>query len=781
MAITVTSCKYFPTDFTTIGGTDRGSDHLLGSVGSNFTAVIDFYVKVSAESISIINNATDGTLTRTDSGSFITDGFQVGNSVTTTGMGVDNGNHIISFVTDKIITVSTTLTTTTTNFSASLYRTNLLTAAEFYYNLVENSAPDSFVSLVDSETQQRYTASGFTATGTTATFAIASNSKAWAVDGNGYGVTLLGTGISNYKQSFRITQVGVITPVALYSQLDQLEDGIPPASDYYQDRKCLRHLFKINMKIDRTDPEQADTITYSRKGNTGWYGEYLNGEPATYSATLNSYTYSAASVTSIQYDDTTATTANITLTSSLGTFATGTTAVLHVCYIPQAETIYTNTTRKFRDVFAYDRVALTCGSGAAAGINLGTTYAQINTATATWVNVTTITITADFKMATALETIISGNSTDDRNYLIFVTVQDKTITQTKLTDMNSVIVDVNSYGKDLDDSTLFTINPNVKYYSASGSLIGSSVSGYGGDIVRAVAPFQVKNSGSQLITSIGVRTDAVYTGTTGTFTLEEWTADTSDVCLDDGVQVIDISQSKGYRMNSNSVLNKVTVSRTASLDTATKAGYTLSYPFMLRYETWRTLPDADCDFGEATQDWSVITSRGNGWSIKQYITASVYDPATLHTTDFEQSCDIAVTSTGATGSTGAWCVITTYDNAGTYSQGGDILEHENTTVIANFYGSFTSPPAGTTGYYGMLFLDQQTIGGVNWVYPFSSVSDIREANGTSPWMGATGSTGTCSVTLVSSTHIQVKAKLDYIKLSPSINNYNLRAKLDYLV
>lgn len=778
MGAFVTSEKFKNLDFPTA---DAGTDYLMGCIGDKMQCIIEFYTLVSAENITIITSETtsNNTLRRTDSGSFLKDGFRIGNSISTTGMGADSGNFSVTDVSDKLITIAETLTTKTTHFPAFIYRTNLVTAGDYYYNLIENEAPDSFVSLVDSETQQRYTVSGITATGTTGTFIIASNSKGWAVDADGFGVIIDGLGVSNYRQYFRITQTFIITPVVLYSQLENLQNGIPPAPDYWADRKCLRHLAKIDMKIERTDPEIVDTVTFSRKGNTAWLGEFLNGEPATYTASAPVYTHGSETVTEIQYDSSVATLATITLTSANTTFTTGTTATLQIAYIPADDSDFTNTVKTYRECFAFDRATLTCGAAPVGGINLGTNASQIFSAYATFVNAATITMHVTFRMAAALATKMSGKSSDNRNYLLFATVQDPTITATKGTDRNAVKIEVNSYSKNLDDSTLFGIFPNVNYYNASGGLLGSQVNGVAGDIVRAVAPFRVKNSGSQKLYSIGVRTDAVYTGATGTFTLEQWTSDTSSVCLDDGVQEISIQYNKNYRLPANHILNKITVTRNEALDTVQKAGYTLSYPFQLRYETWRTLDNADCDFGNATQNWAAISAKP-GWSIKQYITATVYDPTTDHETDFTQECIINVSSTGATGSTGSWGVVTTYDDAGTTPQFGDILNYENTTVVADHYGDFSSLPTGVTGYYGMLFLDQQTLGGANWVYPFSSAEDLRQEDGGSPWMGPTGTTGVCTITLVSSTHIQIRAKLDYTKLSPAINNYNLRSKLDYL-
>lgn len=776
--ITITSCKYYD-EFLGTGGGNQGSDFMLGSVGSKVTCVVNFYVKVSAENIAVIVSSTDSTIKRTDGGSFVKDGFQSGNSITAVGTGADAGNHVVSTVTDKVLYLSSPLTTETTYTNASIYRTNLLTAGDYFYNLVENTAPDSFVSLIDSETQPRYVASGFTATGTTATYTVASNSKGWVMDGTGFGVSIVGAGISNFRQYFTLTHSFIIGPVALYNQIENLENGIPPAPDYFADRKCLRHLFKITMKISKTDAETPDTITYSKQGNTAWFGEFLNGEPATYSVSDPVYTYNGSSVDEIQYDSNVATNCTFRIFNTTGTFNGSTLVVVHIAYIPFDQNDYTNTNTTYRESFAYDRAIPIVGNPPVSGLNNGTTYKQIDAVTSDVPDPSELWVSVDFKMASALATRIGSKSADDRNYVLFITIQHQDLTQTKDTDMNSIIVDVNSYGKDLDDSTLWGITPNVKYYGPTGNLLGSSVTGAGGDMVYAQAYFSVKNSGSQILHSIGVRTDAVFTGDTGTFVLEEWVADTSGVCLDDGVQEINIVESKGYRLPENHRMNRITVQRYPTLDTATRAGYALAYPFQLRYETWRRLEGADCDFGQATQDWSVISSK-SGWSIKQYVTAEVYDPATDHTTEFEQECSISVVPTGSTGSTGTWCVVTTFDDAGTTEQYGDILNYENTTVRATFYGNFSSLPSGTTGYYAMLFLDQNTIGGVNWVYPFSSYEDLRQADDNSPWIGATGTTGTVAIVQVSATEIRATAKLNWQKLQPSINNYNIRAKLDYL-
>lgn len=775
MAIVVTSEKFKNLDFPT---SDVGTDYLMGYVGDKIQCTIDFYVKVSSENISVILSETSyrNTIRRTDSGSFLIDGFRIGDTITTTGTGADSGNFTIADVSDKIITVTGTFTTITTYFSAFVYRTTTIKASEYFYNLIENDAPDSFVSLVDNQTQQRYTSQPTVASGSTATYSIASNSKSWAVDLNGFGVTITGLGVVDYKHQFRITQTFLITPVALYSQITNLTDGIPPAPEYWQDRKCLRHVAKIIMKTEITSPEIVDVTTFSRKGNTGWFDEFLNGESPTYS--LSSIAYSVGGVTKSSIDYLNSTTATINLTSANGTFTTGQTAVVHIIYLPKSDSDFVNVTTKYREVFAYDRALVTGGGGSAVGINLGTTYSQIQTASLTYNSTTSVTVTCAINCATALETRFGLKSLSDLNYFIFVTVQGTTVTSSTTTDRVAVKGDVNSYFTNKDDSTLFTITPAVSFTDAFGNNIGNAVRGRSGDIVKAVIPFTVKNTGTQLLESIGIRIQGQTTGATDAFTLEETTFDTSSYCLDDGIQMIDISQSKNYQLPVGSTLNEITVVRNSALDTATKRGYLFTYPFKLRYETWRTLSNADCDFGDATQDWSVITNK-SGWQIKAIVTASVYDSTTDWTTDFEQNCEVTVSSS-PTGSTNSWGTVTTYDSDHLYNQYGSVFSDQVTKVVANFYGNFTSLPTGTTGYNGVLYLDQKEIGGVTWTQSFSTQSDIRPTDGSSPWMPVTGSTGTATLIKLSNTNIQLTAYLDYKLLSPSIDNYNIRAKLDYI-
>lgn len=776
MAVVITSQKFTYPDFPVL---DSGTDYLIGYPGDKVIQTTDCYVKVSSENISVITaeDSNSNTIRRTDSGSFLNDGFRIGNSMAIIGID-DAGNYGIANVSDKIITITTTFSTKKDYTQCSIYRTNDLNSSNFYYNLIENDSSDSFISLIDNQTTQKYNISGISATGSTQSYSIASISQSWAIDQNGYGVTIIGMGISNYRYSFRIIQTFIITPIALISQLFNLQNGIPPAPDWFQDHRALKHVSKIEFKIDATNPDIVDTITFSRRGNTGWFDEFLSGEPAKYSLASNYYTHTSGGDVIASIDYINDTNANISITSASATFTTGTTAIVHMIYIPSDDSDYINTTSKFRHAFAYDRA--NCYNGiTGTGFNSGTSDRQIKSALLTFVNSTAVNIVADISLASDLQNRINGKSDDNRNYFLFVTIQSPTISATNRTDRIAIKVDCNSYFANKDDATLFQISPAVSFSDLSGNNLGNSVVGNGGDFILSTIPFKVKNAGSQKLQSIGVRIQAQTTGGTNAFTLEETIFDMSSYCLQDGIQQLAISQDKNYQLPENNPLNNIIVERMKSLDNTNYACYNLYYPFQLRYEDWRLLNGADCTFGNATQDWSVISNR-SGWEIKLIITASVYDPATSWTTDFEQSNSIVVNPPSATGSTGTWCIITTYDSSNTNNQFGNVFLDQPTLVVADFYGNFSYFPTGAIGYYGILYLDQQQIGGTIWVQPFSTQQDVRIESGISPWIPTTGTTGTATLIKISNAHIQLSGMLNHQLLSASINNYDFRAKLDYI-
>ena len=767
MAVTVTSQKFYD-EYTSLGG--GGSNWLLSCPCDTITAITEFYVKWSAESVDCTFSSSDNSITRNDGLSFIGDGFRDGDTITVTNASSHNGNYTVSTVTESVLYL-TTSPGSGSAANAHIYGTTPVTAADVFFGLIENDEADNFYSKIDTQTQQRYTISGINATRTTAVdMIVATNSKGWVVDAAGYAMKIQGVSNANYKQSFKITHQFIV-PAGTWQQLRQFESSNPPAPDYYQDLKALKYIIGIGAKYEATDPDYPHYANYSYRGNSAWYNEHLNGQDATYTVESISFSIGGDAVDRLSYCEDTD--VEIIIGSENSTFTTGTTAVVTQVYLPGDLSEVVNTRTKYLQNFAHDLAKQTAGAAAVDGINLGTAYRQIDNVTITYNSPTQITINYTSQLSTALKNRIDAKREDNRYYLIAVNVQSPSVTTTKGTDRVALIADVNTYDCNKDDATLFEVDPEIEFLEPSGTGIGNVCTVFAGGDVIASVPFKVKNSVSALLTNLSVTIQAEH-ATNGNFTLETWANNYPDACLTNGVQSLDYSTTRGYKLPSG-VNSLITVERYPTLDDADYAGYKLTYPFRARYEEWQTLPDANCDFKPATQDWSVI-SAASGWQIKFVVGASVL-ATNDYTTEFQHRANIDVLPSTATGTTGISCVINTYNTDGDPITPTSVLIEENTLIEAVFTGlpDMTVLPAGATGIWGCLYLDFPGIGGATAQYMFSSEVDCRAPD--NPFISI-NSTDRANVNITTGS-VTVSAFLDHTKLNPSITNYQLRAQMGY--
>jgi len=242
MPVYITS-RTFTDEFTGSGG--GGVKYLNGVISDRMIATIAFYVKWFTTDVLLTFDGATKTITRSNNlefGSFITDGFKVGDSFDVNGSGSNNSSFTITEITDRVITVSETISDETTA-AATLFGTTPITAIDYYYNLCENNTAQ-FFNLSDRETKPRFSVDGITATGSSShNMFVSTNSKAW-VNGT---ANISEIGIVEYAQKFEIIHTFDINPVWLAEQQSNFENGLPPASSYYQDRFALKHIFQIDL------------------------------------------------------------------------------------------------------------------------------------------------------------------------------------------------------------------------------------------------------------------------------------------------------------------------------------------------------------------------------------------------------------------------------------------------------------------------------------------------------------------------------------------------------
>ena len=743
---------------------------MLSAPGDTITVVTEFYVKWSAELVGCTFSSSNNSITRNDGLSFIGDGFRNGDTITVANASSHNGNYTVSSVEDSVLYLTTSPGSGNAS-AANIFGTTPITAADIFWGLIENDEAGNFYSKIDTQTQQRYTVSGISATVLTSTDAVvATNSKGWVVDATGYKLMIAGVSNTNYKQSFKVTHKFIV-PVGTYQQLRNFQNGNPPAPDYYQDRKALKYVIGIGAKYEAPDPDYPHYDTYSYRGNSAWFNEHFNGADATFTIESISFSIGGDAVDRLSYCEDTD--VEIVLGSDNVTFSTGSTVVVSQVYLPGDVTEVVNTTTKYLQNFGHDRAKQTAGAAAVDGINLGTTYRQIDNLTVTYNSASQITINYTSQLSTALKNRIDSKRDDNRYYVIAVSVQSPSVTTTKGSDRVALIADVNTYDCNKDDATLFVVDPEITFETPGGVEIGNVCTVPAGSDVLAVVPFKVKASVGGILDELTVTIDAIH-ATDGTMNLESWGNAYSDGCLTNGVQTLSISQSRGFRLPGNEN-NLIAVQRYATLDDADYNGYILKYPFRTRYESWQQLPNAVCDFKGAVNDWSLITAAA-GWQIKFIVGAKV--TANNYQTQFYHRANIDVTAATATGSTGVYGVVQTYTADGiTPLDANALLEDENTLIEATFDGlpDMTVLPVGATGVWAAIYLDFPGIGGVTSEYCYHSEFDAKIPG--NPFVSV-NSTDRPLITITTGS-ITVKALIDHTQISPSTTQYQIRALMGY--
>jgi hypothetical protein len=410
--------------------------YLAGSVQDKIIATIGFTVSWNTLNVPMTFSAANKTITRTDSGSFISDGFTKNDSITISGTASNNGSAIsVVSVTNTVITVSSVLVNEAAA-GANIYGDTSITAIDFLYNLIENDSVDDFHSLSDNQTNQKFNAANIESGGVypvTTTLTPITNSKGWLLDLNCAATTFVKwNSTTGHEQRFTITHTFFITPFFISDQLKNIQNGMPPAPDYYLNSKCLKYILRIDAKFDNLNADIPHTSSgfVSPRGNTAWFNEYLNGGAPEYSLFSISFQDQASGNSQNGIDFSRNTNVTIQLSSKSGRFVnnsgypnTGSAVVLNQMYLPLDPNDYVNTSNKYDYDFMYDRKLLYVGNASANGEQFGTTLQQLTNIVVTFISVNKIQITYTTVFDPSLVARLKLKSASNRNYLISATPQ----------------------------------------------------------------------------------------------------------------------------------------------------------------------------------------------------------------------------------------------------------------------------------------------------------------------------------------------------------------------
>ncbi len=445
MPIYIDSIKFTDEYTGSIGGfgLDNGADYLIGAVGDKMYAEIKCHVAWGTKNQSMTFNMADNTITREDvTGSFIDDEFSEGDSITISGAGANDGDYIITALTDTVITTDDALVADGLFGSVYIYGTTDIDYIDFYYNCISNSSENTFQSLTDVNTQKLTNVDVIPDDGTVY-LVPATKQYAWVdVPKNSATVSSEGTyGYPTFYQDFKIVLAFFIKPFYLNGQKQSLLDLLngtnltPP--EYFRDLDCLKFIYQIDARYSARDQTIKHTSgPQSKKGNTAWFNELLDGLPLAtggntqFKLISTEYFDNATGNPVDNLDFIAPTDVQIIIEIPVGTSIPGLKFVVNFCWGPTSNQAYQNKglidytndfgePNDFRHLFLHDRAKQVIAAGSVNGDRYGTDYQVItNVQGVAYGSSILITFTTDF--GSECQRIFNENKFG-RDYIIWIT------------------------------------------------------------------------------------------------------------------------------------------------------------------------------------------------------------------------------------------------------------------------------------------------------------------------------------------------------------------------
>lgn len=672
MSININSIK-FSDDYTGLisgYGSDIGTPFLMGCVGDLIYVKIDFDVAWSLlDSIFTFDSPTKSIKLENCSGlptifpnspSFINNGFKVNDTIVITGTlgAINDGTYTIATITDYVITVNETIVNTAMYANVNIYGATTINSFDFYYNLIGNNDPATFISLTDSKAVQKFTGvANPYYYGATFTLQPNSTSQAWwdkKVDSVNCVPTITDYGYSvDYKQEYSMIFPFLITPLFLSTQLNIIQNSYDQnktnvtlnskdfdVPSYFNDQ-CLKFIYQIDAKFDIVNSTADHTSSKnrptgaivggtfgndSRDGNTSWFdtffptGVYLSGNlllKQQYTATSVTYKDVLSNpLTSIDINNVTSVETNIRRTGSAT--ITNEKFVVNFMWLPTNTGVYQGYAEanqaNFREVFLHDRCRTTIGLGAH-GDQYGLVTQVLTNVIATSVDANNFKVNFDIDFGALCKSTLTADL-PKANYMLWITPQSTDSISLDTSNRNATIIDVNQAFLNTDDASLLNIITNgtnqVQYFKTPDTFINplTDFRGFAGEYGLMWCQFNVKagcviqNFTSTFEVAI---IDTITNEITNSFPLLIWSNLTTQF-FDGVLNNIDVNESNNFNLPASDLRNYKQIYRSKQLDTPGYYAYSITQGFQLGYQYWQNLTQYDSMFELFhTQYWPVYT------------------------------------------------------------------------------------------------------------------------------------------------------------------------------
>lgn len=745
------------------------TNFLLANIGEKIQVVtrIECYWQTIGQQYTnefqITTDTTYDTITRA-SGSFLTDGFSAGDTVTVRYLNGtwQTATATISTVNDREMVITTISMTTgypTPAYNFSIYGTTKLYSMLFKFNLIENTGDVTFASLIDNSEQSYYIngiGTGSPRSVTAVNGVKASNYNSLVVD-DSIKVAYVSTGAAApYSQIFDITFTFRLTPLFLAEQYSAIFARQAP--EYFAETKCLKPVFYYEMRQTQLNPNtQIVLIDEGNKGNTGWFNENFNAFlPAEYSVDSIEYTKNSVVVDSLQSDA--ATHIKIILSSTNNLFSHGNTKyTLNVMYLPIEASEYQLTQSTLFENFVFDSYFGTIGGSSGAGIN--SILSNISSVIAS----DKLVIEADVTYTTAQQAIINSGS-----FAIFVTVQDHLKTNA-LADRVAVLCDVNDYQtvQDADggDSTLLTFNEVSFYEHPFNPTISTAnrKTNYKGWIADDIFCYINFTTNTSILNSINIKLNCRNTVTGKEFTMLDNFIPCNDAIIN-GIRQVALDTTQGFKLISGSIHNykKLELGTTDG----TNQEYILQLGIKIRWEDYIPLMLANNDFWDSTKQYNGKNCKLNNycntvsnWVTEIEIEAKAEDSNGLEST-FKNRSELQIYDYFKDNNqTPLWsAALELFEDSTSLGTGTNakISNVKDTKVVVTFT-TLPTNPINTTAIYGIIRIEEFENGGLLNIFEISTEENrLITAN---PLYPVTGSTR-AKLTIIDTKTLKIECMID---------------------
>jgi len=591
---------------------------LLANIGEKITATIDFTVRADAipngTTTSMVCNPpgqpTDDYIQAIGFAAFAD--FNLGDLIfieDSAAGGLNGGNYtIIDKISSSLIRVDSSLTNETIDASSdSIAVVTIMEAIRYNWNLIGNSDTPTFNSKIDG-TNQELTVDNYPVGSTPVTSMDFFGDLSYQI--GSATIQRLTTGSSSGSQQFRIIHTFFITPFFLSAQFQDLQNGIAP--NYFLNNECLKFIYRLEAGAELSNPNSFQfTETLDVLGNTGWFDEKFNSGFTNYSVKSISYEddISTTTVPGIQLSaDKTRVKIVIENTIDSPFLNNSTEFTANFSYLPEFESEYQNNGKNVIENFYFDRAFQTVGSAAVAGDNFGSDQQVFETIEATFTSTSEIEIELLVSLSTAMIADIEARGR--KAFALWVTTQDHLL-DTPDADKVALLADVEVFFQDTTDAGLLTFaNPVfLKHYETDPLTEGAdTINGRIEDDILRYDQFYIDRGGREdrVITINQTRQFLIAknSSTGAEFIMEQFFQNWSGAtAVNDGsplgqytTQYFNFVQDRVFKMPDNEQRKQIQVNRRTDLDTTDRRYYEMWYPFMMRWEDWVALLNADTNF-----------------------------------------------------------------------------------------------------------------------------------------------------------------------------------------